>query len=150
LGGRGLSNTVLSYVKQHGGGTIAVSSQSSAASAIIAGNVQVAGIGGFSGRESEVSASWLAWEVASGKIRWVLVDQSGTGFGGLPGDTRTGSKTAMAAVAEACKKVTLTSTTSSATPAKTGSAGASSSAGTLYDCQGRASALASAGARPAS
>jgi hypothetical protein len=125
---------VVTYVKQHGGGTIAVSSQSSAASAIISGDVEVAGIGGFSGRESEVSASWLAQEVAVGKIRWVVADQSGTGFGGLPGDTRTGSKTAMAAVSEACRKVTLSG----------------SSAGTLYDCRGRAAALASAAARRAS
>jgi len=94
----------------------------------------VAGIGGFSGRESEVSAAWLAQEVAAGKIRWVVAGRSGAGFGGLPGDTRTGSKTAMAAVAEACKKVTLPSSASA----------------TLYDCQGRAAAIAGAGSRQAS
>ena len=63
---------MLSYVEQHGGGTIAVASQSSAASAIIGKDADVAGIGGFSGRESDVSISWLAEEVAAGKIRWVL------------------------------------------------------------------------------
>ena len=54
----------------------------------------LAGIGGFSGRESDVSASWLSQEVRSGKVRWVLADQGG-GFGGrLPGDSRAGSKAA--------------------------------------------------------
>ena len=96
-------------MKAHGGGTIAVSSQSSAASAILEGSTNVAGIGGFSGRESDVSARWLAQEVRAGKIRWVLGEQSAAGgFGGrLPGDTRTGSKAAMAAVEAACTKVTL-------------------------------------------
>jgi hypothetical protein len=111
----------------------------------------VAGIGGFSGRESEVTASWLAQEVSAGKIRWVVADQSGTGVGGLPGDTRTGSRTAMTAVAEACRKVTLSSSASTTASATTGGgARAGSSAGTLYDCQGRAAALASAAAGQAS
>ncbi len=99
----------------------------------------MAGIGGFSGRESDVSVAWLAQEVRAGKIRWVVGEQvAGGGFSGrLPGDTRTGSKAAMSAVARVCTKVTLSS--SGSTPA-----------GTLYDCQGRAPALASAGARESS
>ena len=150
FGSGGVSNAVVAYVKQHGGGTIAVSSQSSAASAIVSGDVEVAGIGGFSGRESEVSASWLAQEVAASRIRWVVGEQRATRSGGLPGDTRTGSKTAMAAVAEVCRKVTLSSSASSTTAAATGGgAGASSATTTLYDCQGRAAALASAGTRQA-
>ena len=135
-GGEASVTTAVSYVKQHGGGTIAVSSQSSAASAIIKSDVEVAGIGGFSGRESEVSTSWLAQEVGAGRIRWVLVNQGRTG-GALPGDTRTGSKTAMAAVAKACVRVTL--------PANSTATGAGAAASTLYDCQGRAAALTSAG-----
>jgi 4-amino-4-deoxy-L-arabinose transferase-like glycosyltransferase len=125
-GGEDLSAEVLNYVKQHGGGTIAVASQSSAASAIIGKDANVAGIGGFSGRESTVSISWLAEEVAAGKIRWVLAGQSGTGAGvgagRLPGDTRKGSSVAIAAAAKVCRKVTV-------------------STSTLYDCQGRASQL---------
>jgi 4-amino-4-deoxy-L-arabinose transferase-like glycosyltransferase len=121
-GGEALSNEVLSYVKQHGGGTIAVASQSSAASAIISQDADVAGIGGFSGRESTVSISWLAGEVAAGKIRWVLASQSGTGAGRLPVDTRKGSTVAIAAAAKVCRTVTV-------------------STSTLYDCQGRASQL---------
>ncbi len=134
--------SVLSYISKHGGGTLAVSSQSTAASAIIHGDANVAGIGGFSGRESDPSVSWLAQEVREGKIRWVLDEASGGaagGFGGPGGtrETRVGSKPAMAAVAKACAKVTLSTTGSS------GSSTASAAAGTLYDCQGRAGALAS-------
>jgi 4-amino-4-deoxy-L-arabinose transferase-like glycosyltransferase len=139
---------VLAYTGQHGGGTIAVASQSSAASAIIKGETEVAGIGGFSGRESSVSVSWLAQEVSSGRIRWVLANQDGTGSGRvLPGDTRTGSKAALAAVATACRRVTLPTSTSAATTTATRGR---SAAATLYDCHGRAAALASAGARQAS
>jgi hypothetical protein len=72
--------------------------------------------------------------VAAGRIRWVLANQGRTGAGGLPGDTRTGSRTAMAAVAKACRGVTLAS---SSTANRTGGAGAI----TLYDCQGRAAGL---------
>jgi hypothetical protein len=144
FGGDESLTAVVSYVKQHGGGTIAVASQSSAASAIIKGDVQVAGIGGFSGRESDVSVSWLAQEVRSGAIRWVLVSQTGGGFGaGAPGDTRTGSKAAMDAVAKVCRQVTLPATSSSTGAVGSGAA----AAGTLYDCQGSSAALEAAGAR---
>ena len=78
--GNSISSEVLSYVKAHGGGTIAVSSQSSAAGSIISSGADVAGIGGFSGRESSVSVSWLAEAVRDGKIRWVL-DEEGSGTG---------------------------------------------------------------------
>jgi 4-amino-4-deoxy-L-arabinose transferase-like glycosyltransferase len=135
--------SVLSYISKHGGGMLAVSSQSTAASAIIHGDSEVAGVGGFSGRESDPSISWLAEEVREGKIRWVLDESSGGagGFGGPGGarETRVGSKPAMAAVAKACEKVTL-STAGSGTSA---TSKAASAAGTLYDCQGRAAALAS-------
>ena len=40
--------------------------------AIIASGADVAGLGGFSGRESEVSVSWLANAVGGGRIRWVI------------------------------------------------------------------------------
>jgi hypothetical protein len=124
--------TALHYLKAHGGGTLAVASQSGAASAIIGSNAQVAGIGGFSGRESSVSVSWLAQEVASGKIRWVLGEGSGGGAR-LPGDTRAGSRATIAAAERSCRAVSLTA----------GSVAASTrgSASTLYDCAGRASAL---------
>jgi 4-amino-4-deoxy-L-arabinose transferase-like glycosyltransferase len=127
---------VLSYVTGHGGGTIAVSSQSSAAAAIIEENAKAAGIGGFSGHESDVSVSWLGQEVRSGRIRWVLAEGS-AGRPGIPGDTRVGAKPALGAVASACRPVSLAAARSA-----TRSGSASS---TLYDCEGRAAALALAG-----
>ncbi len=156
FGGGGDSlKTVLSYVADHGGGTLAVSSQSTAAAAILENDANVAGIGGFSGRESDPSVSWLAGEVRDGKIRWVLDEHSSGGLGGgMPGETRVGSKPAMAAVAKACRAVTLPTTTAAASGVAGISGGASTSggsgtSGTLYDCQGRASLLASVGARAA-
>ncbi len=139
--GGSVDSQVLSYVKTHGGGTIAVASQSSAASAIISQDAEVAGIGGFSGRESSVSVAWLAQEVSSGKIRWVLGEgSSGSAGRRLPGDTRAGSKAAIAAVEKACTRVSLGASSSS------GQGAAGTGAGTLYDCRGRAAQLALAGA----
>jgi 4-amino-4-deoxy-L-arabinose transferase-like glycosyltransferase len=116
---------VIRYAASRGGGTIAVASQSTAAEAIISSNATVAGIGGFSGRESSVSVSWLASEVAAGHLRWVVADQAGGGSG----DTRTGASNAISAVTKACPAVRVSGT--SATGAQT-----------VYDCYGRASALA--------
>jgi 4-amino-4-deoxy-L-arabinose transferase-like glycosyltransferase len=145
MGNSATINAAISYAKTHGGGTIAVSSQSSAAQPIIAQDANVAGIGGFSGRESDVSVSWLAQEVREGKIRWVLVEQSGGSGGGprLAGDTRQGSKAAMAAVAKVCPAVSIS------TSGKTATSGAvtASAEGKLYDCEGHAAALLTAGAR---
>ena len=104
-----------------------MSSQSGAAAAIIQSGSNVAGIGGFSGRESEVTTTWLADAVRSGRVRWVLTSGSG-GFGG--NDGRVGSSKVMAAVAQVGRKVTITS---------------GSSTTTLYDLSGRADALAAAG-----
>jgi 4-amino-4-deoxy-L-arabinose transferase-like glycosyltransferase len=162
--GEGSLTHVLSYIKQHGGGTLAVASQSSAASAIITRNADVAGIGGFSGRESDVSVSWLAQQVRSGRIRWVLAERNGPAAR-LPGDNRTGARAAMATVARVCRAVTLTGGTSPASSAGSGSLagattgrgslgvarlgariGAGTLAGTLYDCQGRSAQLLRAGA----
>ena len=161
----------LTYIASHGGGTLAVSSQSTAAAAIIEGDANVAGIGGFSGRESDPSVSWLAQEVRAGKIRWVLDEEAparstsagglgeslfgsgaqgagagefggaaggfgergpagppaGLRSGGRGGETRVGSRPAMQAVARACERVTISG---------------GSTRGALYDCSGRASALA--------
>ena len=74
-------NEALAYVRRNGGGTLAVSSQSGAASQLIRSGSEVAAIGGFSGRESQVSIEWLADAVRDGRIRWVLTDG---GSGGMP------------------------------------------------------------------
>ncbi|MEO8687120.1 MAG: glycosyltransferase family 39 protein [Solirubrobacteraceae bacterium] len=111
--------SALSYIKAHGGGTLAVSSQNGgAATTIINSGADVVAIGGFSGRESQVTAAWLADRVASGEIRYVLT----TGDGGGPGgDSRVGSSDVMAKVASTCRAV--------------------SSVSGLYDCADQAKAL---------
>ncbi len=126
----------VSYAKAHGGGTIGVESQESAASAIISSDGNVAGLGGFSGRESTVTASWLAMEVRDGRLRWILSstgqDAAG-GFGGPRGDSRQGSAATLAIAEKVGRKVTFSS---------------GSSQVTMYDLNGRASAiLAAAGGR---
>jgi 4-amino-4-deoxy-L-arabinose transferase-like glycosyltransferase len=120
FGGQGVSTAVIKYVNAHGGGTIGVESQSSAATSILSDNANVAGLGGFSGRESSVTAKWIAMEVKEGRLRWIIGGGSG-GFG-APGDTRTGSEAAFAVVEKACPSVTVDGTK-------------------LYDCAGRASAI---------
>jgi 4-amino-4-deoxy-L-arabinose transferase-like glycosyltransferase len=110
----------VAYANAHGGGTVAVSSQQGASTSIIQSGANVVAIGGFSGKESQVSISWFAQQVAAGKIRWVVADSSG---GGMRNDGRTGSQDVMAAVAKTCKAITTSS-------------------GTIYDCQGSAAALA--------
>ena len=98
FGGTSNLTEVLAYTKAHGGGTVAVSSQQGASTAIIRSDADVAGIGGFSGRESEPSVSWFSQEVGNGNIRWVLT--GGQMGGGLGGDGRAGSNAVMTAVAE--------------------------------------------------
>jgi 4-amino-4-deoxy-L-arabinose transferase-like glycosyltransferase len=145
--GGSVTSAVLSYVKQHGGGTIAVESQSNAASSIVEQDADVAGIGGFSGRESDVSISWLAQEVRSGRITWVLEEAEGsssTRLGGPTGETRQGSRKAMAAVKQACVAVSL----ETSARASRSSAGASRSE--LYDCAGRAAELQRVGTQQSS
>jgi hypothetical protein len=60
-------------------------------------------IGGFSGRESQVTADWLADRVESGEIRYVLT----TGGGGMGpgGDDRVGATDVMAKVADTGRAV---------------------------------------------
>ncbi len=109
----------LTYIKAHGGGTLAVSSQNGGASTtIIDAGADVVAIGGFSGRESQVTAAWLADRVESGQIRYVLTTGGGMGPGG---DSRVGATDVMAKVAETGRAV--------------------SSVSGLYDVSGTAAAL---------
>jgi 4-amino-4-deoxy-L-arabinose transferase-like glycosyltransferase len=113
------------YANAHGGGAVGVESQSSAAAAILANHANVAGLGGFSGRESTVTAQWLAMEVRNGKLRWLLAAGS-SGFGGFGGDSRQGSRAALTIAERVGRKVTITSNGTTAT---------------MYDLQGTASAI---------
>ncbi len=112
----------LAYAKANGNGTVAVSSQSAAASSLINSGGNVVALGGFSGRESEVSAIWLAEAIRNGRIRYVLADSSGMGRN----DGRTGSDSIMAIVKAHAKAITLGDGT------------------VLYDAKGHADAIAAA------
>jgi 4-amino-4-deoxy-L-arabinose transferase-like glycosyltransferase len=153
FGGNSTSLTAASkYAASHGGGTVVIESQSSAAAAILAGETNVAGIGGFSGRETTVSTKWLAMEVRDGKIRYLLNTTSGFGGGGAArrgagtgsstgapsfggrsgtggfgaGDTRDGSAKAITAAEKVARKITVTENGTKVT---------------LYDLQGKAAAI---------
>jgi 4-amino-4-deoxy-L-arabinose transferase-like glycosyltransferase len=129
-------NAAAQYARTHGGGAIGVESQSSAAAAILSSNANVAGLGGFSGRESTVSAQWLAMEVRTGRLRWVLADSQGGfgggGFGGPGGDSRQGSQAVLAVAEQVGRKVTITANGTSVT---------------MYDLKGKAAAILAAAAR---
>ncbi|HEX3689708.1 MAG TPA: glycosyltransferase family 39 protein [Solirubrobacteraceae bacterium] len=127
-------NAAVGYAKAHGGGAIGVESQSTAAAAILANDANVAGLGGFSGRESTVSAQWLAMEVRNGKLRWLVDDGSSSfgGFGGPGGDARQGSRAALDIAEQVGKKVTVT---------------ANGTTLTMYDLRGKASAILAAAGR---
>jgi 4-amino-4-deoxy-L-arabinose transferase-like glycosyltransferase len=144
FGGFGGDSTTLKaatqYAKAHGGGAIGVSSQSSAAAAILSSNADVAGLGGFSGRESSVTAAWIAIEVSNGRLRWVIND--GNQDFKAQGDTRTGSQTAMSVVTQVCPAVTIGATsTASKGAAATGTGTTSTGSVKMYDCRGRAAAI---------
>ena len=98
----------VAYIEAHGGGTLAVSSQNGGASTtIIDSGADVVAIGGFSGRESQVTAAWLADRVESGEIRCVLT----TGGGGMGpgGDARVGASDVMAKVADTGRAISSVS-----------------------------------------
>jgi 4-amino-4-deoxy-L-arabinose transferase-like glycosyltransferase len=128
FGGEDLSST-LAYTEAHGGGTIAIDSQSGASAAIIEEGAEVAGIGGFSGKESSVGAAWLEERIAAGDIAWIYTSGLGAGMTGGPpggtigGDTRTGSASAIDTVVESCTAVS-------------GSESESTGSGALYKCGG--------------
>ena len=112
-------SAAVAYAQEHGGGTIAVSSQTGAAGQLITAGADVAAIGGFSGRESQVTTAWLADAVERGEIRWVLTDTAN----GMGNDGRIGSSQVMAAVQQVGTPV--------------------SAVDGLYDLQGQADALGS-------
>jgi 4-amino-4-deoxy-L-arabinose transferase-like glycosyltransferase len=120
FGGNANLTAALAYAKAKGGGTIGVSSQQGASDTIIQSGADVAALGGFSGRESEVSATWLAQAVKDGRIRYVLTDGTGSGMGN---DGRVGSSALMTVVQQVGKETSVSG---------------------LYDLQGTAAAIAAA------
>jgi hypothetical protein len=87
-----------------------------ASGSILGTDAKVAALGGFSGRESEVSVRWFQDAVRQGRVRWVVTDQGG--FGGPGRDGRVGSSKLMSYVRSSCKPTSVTG---------------------LYDCQASAS-----------
>jgi 4-amino-4-deoxy-L-arabinose transferase-like glycosyltransferase len=122
-------NAAAGYAAAHGGGTVAVESQSEAAEAILDGHENVAGIGGFSGVESSVSPQWIAIEVREGRLRYILAGSGipgGSSVAGPGSDGRTGSAAAIAIAERAGRKVTFTYDGQRVT---------------MYDLKGRAAAI---------
>lgn len=115
-------DAALAYVERHGAAsrfTLIVTNEQEAAPYVIAGE-RVASMGGFTGRETVLTPSYLSTLVRKGEARYFLLGQSG-GFGPGPGG---GNNAAVQTVESACAAV----------PAVSG----------LYDCAGRAAAIASA------
>ncbi len=120
----------LRYVVAHGATkrfTLVVQSEEEAATAVIAGE-PVASMGGFTGRETVLTHSYLARLVARGEARYFLLGGQ-TGFGG-PGRT---ANAAVATITSLCKAVSSSAWST-----------AGSSSSTLYDCAGKAKAIANA------
>jgi 4-amino-4-deoxy-L-arabinose transferase-like glycosyltransferase len=123
-------SAALAYVNKHGASTrfaLIVSSEQEAASAVIKGE-SVAAMGGFTGRETVLASSYLARLARSGQARYFLLGGNG-GFG--PGGS---SNAAVSTIESACRQVSSSAWSS-----------ARSSSATLYDCAGRADAIASTG-----
>jgi 4-amino-4-deoxy-L-arabinose transferase-like glycosyltransferase len=114
--------TALAYAQSHGATSrfpLIVTSEQEAAQSVIAGE-PVASMGGFTGRETVLTNAYLAKLVRSGEARYFLL--GGTGFGGGRGG---GSNAAIQTIESTCTQV--------------------SSVSGLYDCAGRADAIAAAG-----
>jgi hypothetical protein len=124
-GGTSDITAALAYAKAHDPGTrwaLIVSSEQEAASAVIRGE-SVAAMGGFTGRETVLTSAYLARLVRSAEARYFLLGGQGR-FG--PGG---GNNAAVSTIESTCKQVTS----------------GSISSGTLYDCAGKADAIAAAG-----
>lgn len=129
MGGMGGSSdearTAVTWAAANGGATarwdLVLTSEEQAAPLMIDG-LRVASMGGFTGRETVISADRFADLVEAGDIRFVLVSRTmSIGGGNNPSLTR---------VQNACTAVD---------PATW--SGASGTSGTLYDCQGAAAAI---------
>lgn len=121
----------LAYVKAHGAASrfgLIVQSEQQAAQYVIDGE-PVAAMGGFTGRETVLTNAYLARLVRNGEARYFLL--GGTGFRGGPGGT---SNAAVDTISSTCTVVSATAW-----------AGSTSAGGTLYDCAGKADAIADAG-----
>ena len=132
IGGAASSDitAALAYVKQHGAAErfgLIVTSEQEAAAYVIKGE-SVAAMGGFTGRETVLTNAFLSSLVRSGDARYFLLGGS-SGFG------PTSNNAAVGTITSTCRAVS-----SSAWAGTTGTSGS-----TLYDCTGKAKAIADAG-----
>ena len=117
----------LKYVETHGATKrfgLIVQNEQEAATAVIAGE-PVASLGGFTGRETVLTNAYLARLISRNEARYFLLGGQ-SGFGG-PGGT---SNAAVSTITSICKKVSTSAV--------------STSSATLYDCSGKATAIAAA------
>ena len=118
--------SALTYVEAHGATSrfpLIVSSETEAASYVIAGK-RVSSMGGFTGRETVLTNAYLGRLLRNGEARYFLLGgQSGFGPGGS-------SNAAASTIESICTSVSSASSTGGAT---------------LYDCAGKAAAIAAAG-----
>ncbi|MEY9847449.1 4-amino-4-deoxy-L-arabinose transferase-like glycosyltransferase [Streptacidiphilus sp. BW17] len=135
-----VSSALLSYLERNQGGAtwlVAVSSAQTAADMILqSGGRPVIGMGGFTGSDPAMPLTKLKSYIASGKLRYVLLDSASGGFGGGMGGPGGGqaNSAATAYVKSTCTVVPASaygagSSTSSKTTATTATSGQ-----TLYEC----------------
>jgi 4-amino-4-deoxy-L-arabinose transferase-like glycosyltransferase len=139
FGGVGGTPQALTYVRSHGAARrfpLIVAGQSSVSSMVTSAS-RIAAMGGFTGRETVMSAGTIARLVADGDARYFLLGD-GTAFNG----GTSGATGAPAAIAAVCR--TVSSSVWNAGGTSTGGFGFGSG-GTLYDCSGKAAALRAAG-----
>ncbi|HEY4752481.1 MAG TPA: hypothetical protein VIH37_04290, partial [Candidatus Limnocylindrales bacterium] len=112
-GGTSLSSEVLSYLEANQGSTtwlLAVSDSTSAAQIELASGRAVMSIGGFTGSDDALSLGQLKADVASGKLKYILVG----GQGGGPGGMGRGASSDIASwVQSTCTAVTVNGTATS-------------------------------------
>jgi 4-amino-4-deoxy-L-arabinose transferase-like glycosyltransferase len=126
-------STALAYVLKHGATkrfALIVTSEQEAAPFVIKGE-SVAAMGGFTGRETVLTSSYLARLVENGEARYFLIRMSG-GLGG-----GSASNSAIELIASSCRKLKTSAWSKSSSSAAAGES--------LYDCAGRAAAIGNAG-----
>ncbi|MFN8222250.1 MAG: glycosyltransferase family 39 protein [Gaiellales bacterium] len=128
-GGTDLASAI-AYTEAHRPGSrfgLIVQSEQQAASAIIEG-ASVASMGGFTGRETVLTGDYLARLVRTGEARYFLLGSNG-GFG-----LRASRNAAVSTIESVC------------TPVASSAWSSGSTSSTLYDCAGKADAIAKIGA----
>jgi 4-amino-4-deoxy-L-arabinose transferase-like glycosyltransferase len=116
----------LAYAKAHDPGsrwTLIVSSEQAAAPFVIKGE-SVAAMGGFTGRETVLTSSYLSSLVRSGQARYFLLGSGGAGFGPVGGNNQ-----AVSTITSVCTKVSYGGSSTTSTSS-------------LYDCAGKAAEIA--------